>query len=68
MRPVRRTTRPVLVAEEIKRDILHGTLKARERLAREKELSKQSGPTVREALRILEGLGWIKFKFSRGVI
>ncbi len=69
MRPVRRTTLPVLVAEEIKRDILHEHLKAGQRLPTENELTKQLGvgrPTVREALRILEGQGWIKFKFSGG--
>jgi len=69
MRPVRRTTLPALVAEEIKRDILHGNLKPGKRLPTESELSKQLGvgrPTVREALRILEGQRWIKFKFGEG--
>lgn len=69
MRPVRRTTLPVLVAEEIKRDILRESLKAGERLPTENELTKQLGvgrPTIREALRILQGQGWIKFKFSGG--
>ncbi|GAH65212.1 unnamed protein product, partial [marine sediment metagenome] len=69
MRPVRRTTLPVLVAEEIKRDILHESLKAGQRLPTENELTEQLGvgrPTVREALRILQGQGWIKFKFSGG--
>lgn len=69
MRPVRRTTLPVLVAEEIKRDIAHGSLRLGNRLPPEKELSKQLGvgrPTIREALRILEGQGWIEFKFSKG--
>lgn len=69
MRPVRRTTLPVLVAEEIRRDILHENLKAGQRLPTESELTKQLGvgrPTIREALRILQGQGWIKFKFSGG--
>ena len=69
MRVIRRTTLPVLVAEEIKRDILHGTLKAGGKLPPEKELSKQLGvgrPTIREALRIMEGQGWIKFEFGKG--
>lgn len=69
MRAVRRSTLPVLVAEEIKRDILHEHLKAGERLPTENELTKRLGvgrPTVREALRILQGAGWIKFKFSGG--
>ena len=69
MRPVRRTTLPVLVAEEIKRDIAHGSLKLGKRLPPENELSKRLGvgrPTIREALRILEGQGWIKFRFSKG--
>jgi len=69
MRPVRRTTLPVLVAEEIKRDIAHGSLKLGKRLPPENELSKRLGvgrPTVREALRILEGQGWIGFRFSKG--
>jgi len=69
VRPVRRTTLPVLVAEEIKRDILRESLKAGQRLPTESELTKQLGvgrPTVREALRILQGQGWIKFKFSGG--
>jgi len=69
MRAVRRTTLPVLVAEEIRRDIIRGKLKPGSRLPTEKELSKQLGvgrPTVREALRILEGQRWIKFKFGEG--
>ncbi len=69
MRPVRRTTLPVLVAEEIKRDILHENLKAGQKLPTENELTKRLGvgrPTIREALRILQGQGWIKFKFSGG--
>ena len=69
MRAVRRSTLPVLVAEEIKRDILHENLKAGQRLPTENELTKQLGVgrfTVREALRILEGAGWIKFRFSAG--
>jgi ADP-ribosylglycohydrolase/DNA-binding transcriptional regulator YhcF (GntR family) len=58
-----------LVAEEIRRDILHESLKAGQRLPTENELTEQLGvgrPTVREALRILQGQGWIKFKFSGG--
>ena len=69
MRPVRRETLPVLVAEEIRRDILHENLKAGQRLPTENELTKQLGvgrPTVREALKILEGQGWIKVRFSGG--
>lgn len=69
MRPVRRTTLSVLVAEEIKRDILRESLKAGKRLPTENELTKQLGVgrlTIREALRILQGQGWIKFKFSGG--
>lgn len=69
MRVVRRTTLPVMVAEEIKRDILHQSLKAGQRLPTENKLTEQLGvgrPTIREALRILQGQGWIKFKFSGG--
>ena len=58
-----------MVAEEIRRNILHKSLKAEERLPTENELTKQLGvgrPTIREALRILQGQGWIKFKFSGG--
>ena len=69
MRPVRRATLPVMVAEEIKRDIIHKVLKPGDKLPSEKELSRQLGvgrPTLREALRILEGQGWIKFKFGQG--
>lgn len=69
MQVIRRTTLPVLVAEEIKWDILHGSLKAGNRLPTEKELSKQLGvgrPTIREALRIMEGQGWIRLRFSKG--
>ncbi|GAI90417.1 unnamed protein product, partial [marine sediment metagenome] len=57
------------VAEEIRRDILHENLKAGERLPTENELTKQLGVgrlTIREALKILQGQGWIKFKFSGG--
>ncbi|GAH79406.1 unnamed protein product [marine sediment metagenome] len=39
MRLVRRSTLPVLVAEEIKRDILHEHLKAGQRLPTENELT-----------------------------
>ena len=69
MRPVRRSTLPALVAEEIKRDIVHENLKAAERLPTENGLTKLLGVSrtvVREALRILEGQGWIKFVFSGG--
>jgi ADP-ribosylglycohydrolase/DNA-binding transcriptional regulator YhcF (GntR family) len=69
MRPVRRTTLPALVAEEIRRDIIHGSLAPGTKLPTENKLSKQLGagrPAIREALRILEGQGWIKFKFSEG--
>jgi len=69
MRPVRRSTLPALVAEEIRRDIIHGSLGPGTRLPTENELSKQLGtgrPTIREALRMLEGQGWIKLKFSEG--
>ena len=69
MKQVRRMTLPVLVVEEIKRDIIHGHLEAGEKLLSEKELSERLGvgrPTVREALRIMEGQGWIRFKFGEG--
>ncbi len=60
MKAVRRTTLPVLVVEEIKRDIIHGHLEVGEKFLSEKELSKRLGvgrPTAREALRIMEGQG-----------
>ncbi|MEN3187072.1 MAG: ADP-ribosylglycohydrolase family protein [Atribacterota bacterium] len=69
MRPVRRETLPVLVAEEIRRDIVHGVLKRGEKLPAENELARVLGvgrPTVREALRILEGERWIQFRFGGG--
>lgn len=69
MRPVRRATLPVMVAEEIRRDIIHGALKPGDKLPTETELGRQLGvgrPTVREALRILEGQGWVRFKFGQG--
>ncbi len=69
MRPVRRETLAVMVAEEIRRDILDGNFKVGEKLPPENELAQQLGvgrPTVREALRILEGEGLILFKFGEG--
>jgi len=69
MRPVRRETLAVLVAEEIRRDIIHGTFKRGEKLPPENELARILGvgrPTVREALRILEGEGWVQFRFGGG--
>ncbi len=67
MRSARRSTPPVLVAEEIKRDILHQSLKAGQRLPTENELTKQLGvgrPTVRETLRTLEGQGWLSLDLA----
>jgi len=69
MDPVRRTTLPALVAEEIGRNIMRGNFKPGEKLPTEAELSKQlevGRATIREALRIMEGQGWIEFKFSKG--
>ncbi len=69
MNPVRRDALPVLVAEEIKRDIVHGRFKPGAKLPSEVDLGRALGvgrPTVREALRILQGEGWIHFKFSGG--
>jgi DNA-binding FadR family transcriptional regulator len=69
MRPIRRETLAVLVAEEIRRDIIHGTFKRGEKLPPENELARILGvgrPTVREALRILEGEGWVQFRFGGG--
>ena len=58
-----------LVAEEIKREIVLGNLKAAHKLPSELEMSaslKVGRPTVREALRILEGQGWVHMKYSNG--
>jgi len=69
MKPVRRETLPALVAEEIKRDIFHGSFKSGDKLPPENELRRVLGvgrPTLREALRILEGQGWINFKLGEG--
>ncbi len=69
MRPIRRETLAVLVAEEIRRDIVHGIFKRGDKLPAENELARILGvgrPTVREALRILEGEGWIQFRFGGG--
>lgn len=69
MRPVRRETLAALVAEEIRRDIVHGIFKRGSKLPPENELARVLGvgrPTVREALRILEGEGWIRFRFGGG--
>ncbi|MBC7218296.1 MAG: ADP-ribosylglycohydrolase family protein [Candidatus Caldatribacterium sp.] len=69
MRPVRRETLAVLVAEEIRRDIVHGVFRRGDKLPPENELARILGvgrPTVREALRILEGEGWIQFRFGGG--
>ncbi len=69
MKAVRRETLPVLIAEEITRDIAKGSLKPGERLPTETELSNIMGvgrPTIREALRFLEGKGLIEIKLSGG--
>lgn len=69
MQQVRRSTLPVMVAEEIRRDIIHKKLKPGNRLPTELQLTKQLGvgrPTLREALRILQGQGWIRFQFGEG--
>jgi len=69
VKPVRRETLAVLVAEEIRRDIMHGHFKVGEKLPPENELARQLGvgrPTVREALRILEGEKIIRFEFGEG--
>ena len=70
MKPVARKTLASLIAEQIRREIVHGNLKASQRLPSEQELSAELGvgrPTLREALRILEGQGWVQIQFSTGV-
>lgn len=69
MRAVRRGTLPVLASEEIKRDITKGTFKPGEKLPTEQELCRMldiGRPTLREALRFLEGQGIIEFRFGEG--
>lgn len=69
MKVVRRETLPVLIAEEITRDIAKGILKPGDRLPTENELSRTMGagrPAIREALRFLEGRGLIEIKLSGG--
>jgi len=69
MRPVRRETLPVLVANEIRNDIDKGTFKPGDKLPTENELCKILGvgrPTLREALRYLEGQQLIEFKYGEG--
>jgi ADP-ribosylglycohydrolase/DNA-binding transcriptional regulator YhcF (GntR family) len=64
-----RPTLPVLVAEEIRRTIIQQNLKPGEKLPAESELAKTLGvgrPTIREALRILEGEKLVRIKFGHG--
>jgi len=70
MKPVARKTLASLIAEQIRGEIVRGNLKASQRLPSEAELSAELNvgrPTLREALRILEGQGWVQIKFSTGV-
>ncbi len=70
MKPVTRKTLASLIAEQIRAEIVRGNLKAAQRLPSEAELSAEFNvgrPTLREALRILEGQGWVQIKFSTGV-
>ncbi len=69
MKPVTKRTLASLVAEQIKSDIVQGKLQASHKLPSEGELCTTldvGRPTLREALRILEGQGWIQIKFSAG--
>ncbi len=64
-----RPTLPVLVAEEIRRNIIQQNLKPGDKLPAESELAKTLGvgrPTIREALRILEGEKFVRIKFGQG--
>jgi DNA-binding transcriptional regulator YhcF (GntR family)/ADP-ribosylglycohydrolase len=70
MKPVARKTLATLIAEQIRSEIVRGNMKASHRLPGEQELSAElhvGRPTLREALRILEGQGWVQIKFSGGV-
>jgi ADP-ribosylglycohydrolase/DNA-binding transcriptional regulator YhcF (GntR family) len=69
VKPVTKRTLASLVAEQIKSDIVQGNLQASHKLPSEVELCATlhvGRPTLREALRILEGQGWIQLKFSAG--
>jgi DNA-binding transcriptional regulator YhcF (GntR family)/ADP-ribosylglycohydrolase len=70
MKPVARKTLATLIAEQIRSEIVRGNMKASHRLPSEQDLSAElhvGRPTLREALRILEGQGWVQIKFSGGV-
>ncbi len=70
MKPVARKTLAALVAEQIRSEIVRGSLRASQRLPSEQKLSAELNvgrPTLREALRILEGQGWVQIRFSTGV-
>jgi DNA-binding transcriptional regulator YhcF (GntR family)/ADP-ribosylglycohydrolase len=70
VKPVARKTLATQIAEQIRSEIVRGNLRASRRLPSEQELSAQlqvGRPTLREALRILEGQGWVQIKFSGGV-
>jgi ADP-ribosylglycohydrolase/DNA-binding transcriptional regulator YhcF (GntR family) len=69
VKPVTKRTLASLVAEQIKSDIVQGRLQASHKLPSEGELCATldvGRPTLREALRILEGQGWIQIRFSAG--
>jgi DNA-binding transcriptional regulator YhcF (GntR family) len=69
MNEIMRPTLPVLVAEEIRRSIVQKELKPGDKLPAESELARTLGvgrPTIREALRILEGEKLIRIKFGYG--
>jgi ADP-ribosylglycohydrolase/DNA-binding transcriptional regulator YhcF (GntR family) len=69
LRPVTKRTLASLVAEQIRSDIVMGNLKAAQKLPSELDLCQALNvgrPTLREALRILEGQGWIQFRLANG--
>jgi GntR family transcriptional repressor for pyruvate dehydrogenase complex len=69
LEPIRRTKAYVLAAEQIRARIIDGTWSVSDRLPSEKELGEQLGigrGSVREALRILEALGWIQSRPGEG--
>jgi len=71
LEPIRRTKAYVLAAEQIRGRILDGTWRAGDRIPSEKELAEQLGVgrgSVREALRIVEALGWIQIRPGEGAL
>lgn len=71
LRPVLRTRACVLAAEQIRDLIVEGAWRPGDRVPPERDLADQLGisrGSVREALRLLEALGWLEIRPGEGTV